>query len=83
MLLRGIADLSGPAPRSFGANVLGASAYDSEAMGYSAHWRASGTVGSGCVLAVLSADLQRWQGRPTASYIFLHRLPTCCAVSYL
>ncbi|CAE7868876.1 unnamed protein product [Symbiodinium microadriaticum] len=65
LLLRAvsIADFSGPATRSFGANVLGASAYDSEAMGYSAHWGTFGAVGSGCVLAVFSVDVQRWQGR--------------------
>ncbi|OLQ08703.1 hypothetical protein AK812_SmicGene7804 [Symbiodinium microadriaticum] len=81
LLLRAvsIADFSGPATRSFGANVLGASAYDSEAMGYSAHWgtfgaamgysarwRVFGTVESGRVLAIFSVDVQRWQGELSA-----------------
>ena len=88
VLLREIADLPGPGPRSFGANVLGASAYDSEAMGYSAHWKAFGMSGRGVSspfdVPTCSVGRAGPQYPTSSTHVFsLHRLPPRCAVSYL
>ena len=85
VLLRGIADPSGPGPRSFGANLLGASAYDSEAMGYCAHWRAFGMSGRGVSspFDVLTCGVGRAYSMLHHQLVLVNRLLPCCAVSCL